>query len=145
VDLSRPKAHDSHRILIQIKKVRRVVSAFEMLLFFPIEYISRTIRTDLVKRALTADIFITNLAIDEDAGYVYHSLTILRLFVKRIFVSLGCIDQSVRLPTCFTDHLIQPPTLLDAEHVPIPRACTECQSTTFTAYPRVLLRYFGLG
>jgi hypothetical protein len=88
--------HDLHSIPVQIDQVRR---AFEVLLLFPIEYISRTMRADLVKRALSADILICSLAIyEKNHAYICRSLTIVRVLVKRIFVCLGLFDQPVSIP-----------------------------------------------
>jgi hypothetical protein len=77
--------------------IQQAISAYDTLLFFPIEYLSRTSRTDFVRRALTADVVVSNVPVGEGSLESYcRSLTVLRTFVKRVFAYLGAVDLPVR-------------------------------------------------
>lgn len=76
--------------------VRCALSAYEILLFVPIEYLSRTLRTAMTRRALIAN---TLFSVNDHnlQPYFTHSLTVLRVFLKRIILYGGAIDQEVRI------------------------------------------------
>ena len=100
-------------------QVQHTISAYDKLLFFPVEYMSRTSRTDLVRRALTADVVISSMSIDKNnpSSYYCRSITVLRTFLKRVFVYLGAVDY----PVSYT------PFLLLCASFPVPQMQATCE------------------
>ena len=75
----------SEKMPIDATQLRRAISAFEMLLYFPFEYLSRSARQDLTRRAFTADFILclTMHAGGFSEANIMRSMTILRVFLKR--------------------------------------------------------------
>ncbi|KAJ7102157.1 Urb2/Npa2 family-domain-containing protein [Mycena belliarum] len=67
-----------------------IFSTFRLLLMFPVEYMPRTNRIELVKRAIHADIHYDSAANAEDA---YSNITVLRLFIQNISLHVEPVDQ----------------------------------------------------
>jgi hypothetical protein len=90
---------------IPLQELQSAVLAYEILLFAPAEYLSRTFRADLVRRAVSADI-LSSLSIDVDhtVTNVSRSLTVIRVFIQRIILYTGSMDHLVR-----TFYLLQSP------------------------------------
>ncbi|KAJ7293352.1 Urb2/Npa2 family-domain-containing protein [Mycena rebaudengoi] len=80
-----------------------ILSTYQLLLLFPIEYISRTTRTELVRRAVNADFICSSLTENEA---VYPALTVIRVFIQNVAVYLGSIDQPISTLSRYLNHLI---------------------------------------
>ena len=74
-----------------------MITAYRLLLLLPIEYITRSSRADFIKRALVADDQFSHLSVDSDyeSNYVDQSLTIIRMFIKRVLIPVGHVEHSV--------------------------------------------------
>lgn len=94
VDKSTKPLEELSEKKIGSKHFRRAISAYGLLLFCPLEYITRSFRADFVKRALDADQLIgsSTKAMDE----LCQPLTVLRVFLKLMFVHIGSVEQPVR-------------------------------------------------
>jgi hypothetical protein len=77
---------------IDVTQLRRVISAYELLLYIPIEYIPRTSRQDLIRRAVTADLVVCRTM---HAANSMRSMTILRVFLKRWLSYHSSVDHAV--------------------------------------------------
>ncbi|KAJ7139899.1 Urb2/Npa2 family-domain-containing protein [Mycena epipterygia] len=77
-----------------------VFSTYQLLLMFPIEYMSRTIRTELVRRAVNADILYNSL---KD---VYSAVTVVRVFIQNVSLYVGSIDQPIPNLSRYLNQLI---------------------------------------
>ncbi|KAJ7706421.1 Urb2/Npa2 family-domain-containing protein [Mycena rosella] len=77
-------------------------STYQLLLMFPIEYISRTNRTELVRRAINADIIYSSLP-DRD---VYSAVTVIRAFIHNVSLHVGSVDQPIPNLSRYLDHLM---------------------------------------
>ncbi|KAF5337392.1 hypothetical protein D9611_003253 [Ephemerocybe angulata] len=74
--------------------ISQVVSTYRLLLFFPVEYFTKSCRSDLVKRAIKADWSISHgLEKDSSAEEEIVGLSVVRTFLKRTFSFLGSIEQ----------------------------------------------------
>ncbi|KAF9456144.1 Urb2/Npa2 family-domain-containing protein [Collybia nuda] len=92
---------DTTLALDNINDMSKLLSAlpvYRMLLHFPMEYIPRSYRTELIRRTMAADLFITRSweASDYALTDTLKNLTILRLFLNRIFLHSGFTEQSVQ-------------------------------------------------
>ncbi|KAH9937475.1 Urb2/Npa2 family-domain-containing protein [Fomitopsis serialis] len=67
------------------------VAGFEILLYTPDEYLSRTLRADLLQRALVADVLVGTGVMDKAIGP--RSLLIVRQFIRRAVSYEGNVDQ----------------------------------------------------
>ncbi|KAM6497881.1 Urb2/Npa2 family domain containing protein [Amanita muscaria] len=82
----------------------QAASLYRFLLYVPMEYLSKPSRTELVKRALSADILLSaNTAADTEISYL---LTILRIFLNRAFTYTGSVQPSVFRLARFLEHLV---------------------------------------
>ena len=80
-------------------KALKLVVTYRLLLFFPVEYLRKSCRADLVETAIQADRIISQRV--EDATETEASLSTLRTFLKRTFGFLGSIEeQSVSGTSC---------------------------------------------
>ena len=93
-----PKEHSS--LPIPLQELGRAISTYEVLLCAPAEYLSRTCRTILVRRAVSADI-LSSVPADGNhtATGVYLSPT-LRIFLQRTIPHTSSVDHSVRAFAC---------------------------------------------
>jgi hypothetical protein len=82
----------SEKTPIDVTQLRRVISAYELLLYVPIEYIPRTSRQDLIRRAVTADLVVCRTM---HAANSMRSMTILRVFLKRWLSYHSSVDHAV--------------------------------------------------
>lgn len=91
------QATTSAKEVVDAHQVHSTIRGFELLLLVPTEYLSRSCRMDLVKRALTADILVCRLP--DDAGFtpewICQSLTIIRVFLQRTFLYVGTSEHPV--------------------------------------------------
>jgi hypothetical protein len=71
---------------------RAAVATYQLLLTFPVEYMSRTTRTELVRRAINADMM-ADSSIDPTG--VYSALTVVRVFIHNVSLYVGSVDQPV--------------------------------------------------
>jgi hypothetical protein len=80
-----------------IDVTRRVTAAYELLLYIPVEYLPRTSRQDLMRRAMTADLVVCRpIRVDADSQVnAMRSMTILRIFMKRWFLYQSSVDHAV--------------------------------------------------
>ncbi|KAJ7786075.1 Urb2/Npa2 family-domain-containing protein [Mycena metata] len=79
-----------------------ILSTYRLLLVFPIEYMSRTIRTELVRRAVNADLLFSTLDTKEDL-----SPAVFRVFIQNVSLYLGSVDQPISNLSLYLKHLIQ--------------------------------------
>jgi hypothetical protein len=70
---------------VPLQELQRAISTYEIVLFAPVEYLSRTCRADLVRRAVVADILVSSLLTNANHSMAdcSHSLSILRIFLLR--------------------------------------------------------------
>jgi len=84
-----------------------VVSTYRLLLFFPIEYFTKSCRADFVKRAVSADWRLSK-QLDAGVGHALDGLSVIRTYLKRTFLFLGAIEQQsvgpVDCSCCFATH-----------------------------------------
>ncbi|KAJ7492845.1 Urb2/Npa2 family-domain-containing protein [Mycena latifolia] len=80
-----------------------VLSTYQLLLMFPIEYMPRTIRTELIRRAVNADIIYDSLT---DAKDVCSAVTVVRLFIHNISLYVGSVDQPIPNLSRYLNHLM---------------------------------------
>jgi hypothetical protein len=73
------------------------MTAYRLLLLLPIEYLSRSFLADFIKRALVADDLFSHLSVNpnHESNYVDHSLTTIRIFIKRVLTHVGHVEQPV--------------------------------------------------
>lgn len=85
----------SEKPLIDV--TRRLTAAYELLLYIPVEYLPRTSRQDLMRRAMTADLVVCRpIRVDADSqANAMRSMTILRIFMKRWFLYQSSVDHGV--------------------------------------------------
>jgi hypothetical protein len=90
---------DDSASLSSASRLSGAIAAYSLLLVFPVEYISRPSRTDFIKRGVVADDLFSRLSVDSDlpSTYLDQSLTILRLFIKRVVTLVGYVEQPVSL------------------------------------------------
>ena len=70
---------------------QNIAAAYYLLLYIPIEYLSRSIRNDLLRRALAADV----LAASHEAASDAHGSLYFREFLRRLFVFMGTAEHPV--------------------------------------------------
>ncbi|KAF8624871.1 hypothetical protein AX15_005748 [Amanita polypyramis BW_CC] len=87
------------------KQVTEIAFVYKLVLYFPMEYFSKPSRTDLVRRALRADILLSSGAESANANN-FQFLTALRVFLKRIFVYTGHVEPSTLGHAGFLEHLM---------------------------------------
>ncbi|PFH50737.1 hypothetical protein AMATHDRAFT_144471 [Amanita thiersii Skay4041] len=80
----------------------QVSGIYRILLRFPLEYLTKSCRNDLVKKALDTDLFLSNDT-DTDAVQV---MTVLRVFLKRVFAYTGYVEPSARGAAGYLEHLM---------------------------------------
>ncbi|KAJ6604425.1 Urb2/Npa2 family-domain-containing protein [Mycena vulgaris] len=80
-----------------------VFSTYQLLLMFPIEYMSRTIKTELVRRAINADIIYNSF---NDAKDAYSTVTVVRVFIHNVSLYVGSVDQPIPNLSRYLNHLI---------------------------------------
>ncbi|KAJ7169665.1 Urb2/Npa2 family-domain-containing protein [Mycena filopes] len=78
-----------------------VASTYQLLLTFPVEYMSRTVRTELVKRAVNADMLFSTAVKDS-----FPVVTVVRTFIQNVSLYLGSIDQPISNLSLYLKHLI---------------------------------------
>ncbi|TFK41397.1 Urb2/Npa2 family-domain-containing protein [Crucibulum laeve] len=96
---------------IKPSHVSDIVSVYRLLLLFPVEYFSRSSRADFIKRALAADVVISELSTGKhySEDFLQEALIILRVFLKRMFSHAGAVEQqSNEELAMFLEHLIEP-------------------------------------
>ncbi|KAJ7107656.1 Urb2/Npa2 family-domain-containing protein [Mycena crocata] len=91
--------------ILTVDDCASIFSTYQLLLMFPIEYISRTMRTELVKRAVNLDVFYNSLTVAKD---VYPAVTVVRVFIHNVALYLGSMDQPILNLARYLNHLIQP-------------------------------------
>jgi len=77
-----------------LKRVVKAASIYQLLLYVPMEYLTKPSRAELVKRALNADAFLNSMA-REANGDTGQLLIALRIFLKRVFTHTGHVESSV--------------------------------------------------
>lgn len=85
--LQSPPSIDEYRL-------RKVISAYEFILFAPTEYLTRPTRQNLVQRAMVADVIVCQRYDQFDAS-TPHPLAILREFLKRYISFQDSLDHEV--------------------------------------------------
>lgn len=85
------------QLWIDEPQLRRAISVYEWLLYVPTEYLSRTSRQDLIRRALAADLALCQTVHGDADSQVnaMRSMAILREFLKRWFSFQSSLDQAV--------------------------------------------------
>jgi len=83
--------------LISQNRLQQAISAYELLLYVPIEYVPKASRLDLIRRALTADFVLCQTARDDtySQNNFVRSVTILRVFLTRWFSYQSSMDHAV--------------------------------------------------
>ena len=93
-----PESSSSEKCHVEHPNLTDVVSAYKLLLFFPVEYLTKSCRADLVKRAIIADWTLSEKLEDGNENEeLLVGLSVIRMFLKRTFGFLGAVEQqSVR-------------------------------------------------
>ncbi|KAF8350279.1 hypothetical protein F5887DRAFT_944597 [Amanita rubescens] len=76
-----------------LQHVIKAASIYQLLLYVPMEYLTKLGRAELVKRALNADAFLNSTAREAD-GDTGQLLIVLRIFLKRVFTYTGHVESS---------------------------------------------------
>jgi hypothetical protein len=88
------ESSSSEKARVEHFKVADVVSAYKLLLFFPIEYFTKSCRADLVKRAVIADWRLSKrFGGSNENEELLVGLSVVRTFLKRTFGFLGVVEQ----------------------------------------------------
>jgi hypothetical protein len=66
------------------------ISAYELLLLVPVEYLSKACRLNLVTKAVRADVVLGTMLKEKERQVI-----VLRTFLERVFTYLGRVDHSV--------------------------------------------------
>lgn len=80
--------------------IRDVSAAFGVILHVPAEYLPRTSRIELIRRALVADM----ISVRNDRGTDrtgFHSVLLMREFLRRMFIHFGAVEYSVSVKFMF--------------------------------------------
>jgi hypothetical protein len=83
--------------LISQNQLQQAISAYELLLYVPIEYVPKASRLDLIQRALAADLVLCQTARedpDSQRNFV-RSVTVVRVFLTRWFSFQNSMDHTV--------------------------------------------------
>ncbi|KAJ7783538.1 Urb2/Npa2 family-domain-containing protein [Mycena maculata] len=80
-----------------------IFSAYKFLLMLPIEYMSRTTRTELVRRAVNADVLYNPYNGTKD---VYSNVTVVRVFIHNTTLYVGSVGQPVATLSRYLNHLV---------------------------------------
>ncbi|KAF8213299.1 Urb2/Npa2 family-domain-containing protein [Mycena galopus ATCC 62051] len=80
-----------------------VWSTYQLLLMFPIEFLSRTIRTELIRRAVNADVLYSSLTDSQD---LQSAVAGVRIFIYNVSLYIGSVDQPVLNLSRYLNHLI---------------------------------------
>ncbi|TFK23128.1 hypothetical protein FA15DRAFT_621503 [Coprinopsis marcescibilis] len=96
--------------------IKKLILTYQLLLFFPVEYLTKTCRAELVRGALAGDRVLEQAAFGKSkknsnsSNSEVEGLTVLRLFVQRIFGFIGTIEQqSPGEISSFLLHLLKEP------------------------------------
>jgi hypothetical protein len=88
---------------LESSQISDITSVYRLLLFSPPEYFTKTSRNDLVRRALKADSRLSHFSSSSDELLSnFEALSIIRVFLKRITLHIGSIEQSVKKPIPIT-------------------------------------------
>lgn len=74
------------------------MACYETLLYTPLEYLSKNVRADLLRRGLSADVLLTRLlhsSNEHDKSKFWQMKTILREFSNRLFSYLNAVEYPV--------------------------------------------------
>lgn len=95
--LARSNSRKSQKVSVTATQIQDAAGAYKFLLYGPSEYLSRSSRNDLLKRAIALDIAVgVSPSLHQDANNV--SLVVsLRAFLLRTFSFMGSADHQVRL------------------------------------------------
>ncbi|KAF5312634.1 hypothetical protein D9619_003319 [Psilocybe cf. subviscida] len=85
-------ALDSSQAL-KTAKVLEKVAVYQLLLFFPMEYLSWQLLNDLIKRALDADVTLSESSSSSRKEAVRQAIATLRSFLKRAYIYSGSVAQ----------------------------------------------------
>ncbi|KAJ7900109.1 Urb2/Npa2 family-domain-containing protein [Mycena olivaceomarginata] len=80
-----------------------VWSTYQLLLMFPIEFLSRTIRTELIRRAVNADVLYSSF---DDMQGLPSAVTAARIFIHNVTLYIGSVDQPISNLSRYLSHLI---------------------------------------
>lgn len=94
---------DVDKTLVSLKKSKRksqrsevsplVAATYSLLLYIPMEYLTRAIRTDLMRRAVAADIALAATGTSSDA---LETSLVLREYLRRAYTHAGQVEPTVR-------------------------------------------------
>ncbi|VDB84507.1 unnamed protein product [Peniophora sp. CBMAI 1063] len=81
--------------------LEHVLGAFYMLLYCPAEYISKSSRTDILRRAVTLDMVVTAVKPDDEG--VARTPKVVRILLRRVFDAVGSADH--QYTQAYLEHL----------------------------------------
>lgn len=100
---------DVDKALASLKKSKRksqrsevsplVAATYSLLLYIPMEYLTRAIRTDLMRRAVAADVALASTGVDSDR---LETSLVLREYLRRAYAHAGQVEPTVRQNTLFS-------------------------------------------
>lgn len=106
LDVSTSSLHSSEGKVSKTAKVVEKVAVYRLLLFFPLEYLSWQLLNDLIKRALDADLILSDSPSASRKETVGQAIVTLRIFLKRAYIYSGSVAQeSVRVILCCPSHV----------------------------------------
>lgn len=89
--LQLPKKHKAPRV--PEEHVSPIIGTYRLLLYIPIEYLSRNVRNELLRRALAADVVLGGM----DAAEHAQSALFFREFLRRLCLFMGTAEHPVSL------------------------------------------------
>ena len=84
--------------LLDVQQAIKAASVYQLVLYVPMEYLTKSSRAELVKRALSADLFLSSAG--EADGNTCQLVRVLRIFLKRAFTYTGHVEPSVSVFSC---------------------------------------------
>ncbi|KAF7339660.1 Urb2 domain-containing protein [Mycena sanguinolenta] len=80
-------------------------STYRLLLTFPIEFMSRTLRTELIRRAVNGDVLYSSSPADSQD--LHSVVAVLRTFIHNVSLYIGTVDQPISSLSRYLIHLIR--------------------------------------
>ncbi|KAH7911224.1 Urb2/Npa2 family-domain-containing protein [Hygrophoropsis aurantiaca] len=110
IDLSKARSAKSlKKLKVDGEEIKNACFTYASLLFVPEEYYTRAARSDLVRRALTADAVVCLLLKDQvQVTQTLRLLTVVRVFMRRMTEYLNISEHSISRNLLM--HLINPPS-----------------------------------
>ncbi|KAK7064414.1 Urb2 domain-containing protein [Favolaschia claudopus] len=80
--------------------VATVLSTYQLLVMFPIDFLSRTLRTELVRRAINAELLCNSVP------EMRRAVAMVRVFIYNVVLYVGSVDQPIPILSRYLSHLL---------------------------------------